>query len=295
MGTKKTIKELRAEQYAHNSRLYPYYKQWKKAPYTWLKGRFYMGASAALVYFLLKTKIKPNTITVFYGIAGIACMVLLAIPTNTTIILAVIIAFSKGILDWSDGHFARITGQTSLTGHILDGYGAVLNELGFYIGLGFYVAAKVGGLYFYYLIPLFPFLMAAKLIMLTRSALFEQISSKVIIRDALKENTSDSHKTKAYSDPMEGRFEKYAIILKYFLDARSRNIDFICSIILLELVFPIFITWTIFLLVILKHFLIFIGSLYILWKGGWAENQINNKISELHTIFVEINRDHKKV
>jgi len=286
--TKQTYKELRAEQYAYHFRLYPYYKQWKKAPYTWLKGRFYMESSAILIYFLLKTKIKPNTITIFYGLAGIVCMVLLAIPTNTTVILALLIAFSKGVLDWSDGHFARITGQTSLSGHILDIYGATLNQLGFFTGLGFYVAAKTDSLYFYYLIPILLFMWATRLTVISRDIMFKQISSKVIINDALKINIKGSYKKKAYGDPMQGKLKEF---FNEFLNGRSRNIDFICFIILLELAFPINITWIIFLLVILKHLLIFIGSLYIFWIGGWAENQIENKISELFTNSAKINEE----
>ena len=285
---KKTIRELRAEQYAHNVGLYAYYKDWKKAPYTWLKGIFYMESSAVLVYFLLKTKIKPNTVTIIYGFAGIAIMVLLAIPTNTTIILALLIAFSKGILDWSDGHFARITGQTSQTGHILDVYGANLNELGFYTGLGFYVAAKTGDLYFYYLIPLLLFMMAASLIRFAGNFLFKEMSSKLIINDVLKNKINKSYKKKPYIDPVKDRIK---VFLNQFLNGRSRNIDFICFIILLELMFQINITWIIFILVLFKHFLIFSGSIYIFWKGGWAENQMNNKILEMDTIFTEINEE----
>ena len=156
-----TFKEIRKQQYEYRLRVFPWLRVWKRAPYTWLKDRFYMETASLLVYFLQKTNIKPNTVTIIYGFAGIACMVLFAIPTNTTIILAMLIAFSKGVLDWSDGLLARITGQTSQTGEILDDYGATLNELGFYTGLGFYVAAKTGGLYFYFLIPFLLFMRAA--------------------------------------------------------------------------------------------------------------------------------------
>ena len=286
---KKTIKELRAEQY-EAIELYPYYKHWKKAPYTWLKGRFYMESSAILVWFLLKSQIRPNTVTIIYGFAGITTMVLLAIPTNTTIILALLIAFSKGILDWSDGHFARITGQTSQTGHILDVYGANLNELGFYTGLGFYVAAKTGDFYFYYLIPLLLYMMAANLKRFAGNNLFQEMSSKLVINDVLKNKINKSYKKKPYVGTVEDRLKAF---LNQFLDTRSRSIDFVCFIILLELMFQINITWIIFILVLFKHFVIFSGSIYIFWKGGWAENQMKNKILEIDTIFTEINEEKK--
>ncbi|GAI05541.1 unnamed protein product, partial [marine sediment metagenome] len=149
--------ELRKEQYEYNCGLYPYLNEWRKNPYTWLKARFYMEAGALLVYFLLKTKINPNTVTIIYGLLGLVGGILLAIPINQTILIAILIFFLKGILDWSDGHLARIRGQTSITGDILDPYGALLGALGLQMGLGFYVAQKSDMAIFYYLIPLIPF------------------------------------------------------------------------------------------------------------------------------------------
>ena len=115
-----TIKNLRKQQYGYHKEKFPYLFDFIRNPYSFIKARFYMESSAVLVYLLLKTNIKPNTVTVIYGLAGIATGILLAIPNNYTICIALSIAFAKGILDWSDGHLARITGQTSLTGHLLD-------------------------------------------------------------------------------------------------------------------------------------------------------------------------------
>jgi phosphatidylglycerophosphate synthase len=284
-----SIKELREQQYKDHIERMPYYKHWKSAPYTWVKGRFYMESSAVLVWLLLKTKIKPNTITVIYGFSGIACMFFLAIPTNLTIIMALIIAFSKGVLDWSDGHYARITNQTSLTGVILDIYGASLNEIGFYAGFGFYVAAKNEEIYYFYLIPILLFLMGTRLTIFAASVLFEKIDSKSVVNDVINGSIYNGYKTV----PNEATFKaKLENVLKQFLNARSRSIDFVCFIILLELVFlRINITWVIFILLITKHLIIFFGSIYIFWKGGWAENKINNKILSLQTIFSELNED----
>ncbi|HPM43379.1 MAG TPA: hypothetical protein PLV52_06075, partial [Candidatus Omnitrophota bacterium] len=59
-NTNATVRELKAEQYQYNG---TQVKSWRVNPYTWLKARFYMESSALLVYLLLKTKIKPNTVT----------------------------------------------------------------------------------------------------------------------------------------------------------------------------------------------------------------------------------------
>ncbi len=88
---------------------------------------------------------------------------LLAVPNNFTVSIAVAIFFSKGILDWSDGLLARIRNQTSITGGILDPYGALLGALGLQMGLGFYVAQKSEMILYYYLIPLIPFFYGGKL------------------------------------------------------------------------------------------------------------------------------------
>lgn len=280
--TQKKIKEIRAEQYSYISELYPYINDWKKNPYTFLKARFYMESSAVLVYFLLKTKIKPNTVTIFYGCAGIVTGILLAIPNNYTIFNALLIAFTKGILDWSDGHLARVTGRTSLTGHILDGYGAVLNSLGLQIGLGLYVAVRMDLILFYYLVPLLLFFRAAGLFSYSRYVMFEKLSDTNIISNYKKKNESSKGKKIHVKNSGSLARSKYAHYLGAFLDDRARSVDFICLIILLEIFFPINISWLLFLLIVAKYFIIFTGTFYIVAKGGWAENKIMNKIKELH-------------
>lgn len=288
----KTIKELRAEQCDYNSKLYPFINNWKKNPYTWLKARFYMEASAALVYFLLKTKIKPNTITIIYGLFGLLGGILLAIPNNLTIIIAVAVFFLKGILDWSDGHLARVTGQTSVTGHVLDVYGALLNDLGFQLGLGFYVAHKTNIVMFYYLIPLIPLFYALQLTQYTRNLLFKELSSRKLISEWMQRH--DAGKLNQNSKNNKDRFttgykyKKYYDKLSSILDARARSVDFICVLILLEMFLPINITWVVFSLLLMKRFLIFIVFFYIIGKGGWAENELDKKMSELFVSFNKV-------
>ncbi len=283
----KTIAELRQEQYEYNCGLFPYLNEWRKNWYTCFKARFYMEASAVLVYFLLKTKIKPNTVTITYGLLGLIGGILLAIPTNQTILIAILIFFSKGILDWSDGHLARIRGQTSITGDILDPYGALLGTLGLQMGLGFYVAQKSGMMIFYYLIPLIPLFYAGKLHSYAFSALFCRYITSEKIKEYKKSNISNTIESKA-EKPSEVLGKKYSRIynlIKNFLDDRARTVDFICFLLLLEMFTPIFITWIIFLGYIIKRFIIFSGSFYIVAKRNWAEKQFKRKIEEIFTVF----------
>ena len=83
------ISELRKQQYEHNIGGYPFINDWKRNPYTFIKMRFYMELSAVLVYWFLKLKIKPNTITMLYISCGIVGGLLLAIPENITIYIAI--------------------------------------------------------------------------------------------------------------------------------------------------------------------------------------------------------------
>jgi len=280
-----TINDLRKQQYENHSRLYPYLDDWKKNPYTFLKARFYMESSAVLVYILLKTKVKPNTVSIIYGLLGIVTGILLSIPNNYTIFIALIIAFTKGILDWSDGHLARITGQTSLTGHILDAYGALLNSLGFQIGLGMYAAYRADTLLFYYLVPLLLFFRAGGLFLFSRAILFEEFSSEKNVSSFQDNDSQDKNQDNININSLERSYGKYKNLFMGFLDDRARSVDLICLIILLEIVFPINISWLVFLLIVVKYFIIFVASIYMIGKGSWAENEMMNKLRVLNDAF----------
>ena len=290
MYPKKTMTELRREQYRYNSEVVPHINGWRRNPYTFLKARFYMEASAILVYLLLKTKIKPNTVTMLYALAGILGCILLAIPTNTTYIIAILIFFTKGILDWSDGHFARLTGQTSVTGHILDIYGAFLNDIGLQMGLGFYVAAKTGNDAFYYLIPLIPFFFAIKLTAFSKSILFGELSKKTFLKDIVQRcsDADDTHKASANAKTgVLGRYRKYYEYFSLFLDARARSVDLICLLILIEMYTTISITWIIFIVFIIKGAISLMGGYYIVIKKGLVEKSLDSIVSNIKNSFEE--------
>jgi len=286
--TQKTIKELRSEQYSYSLEECPYLFDFIRNPYSFLKARFLMENSAILVWFLLKTNIKPNTVSVIYGLAGIATGILLSIPNNYTIFIALVIAFTKGILDWSDGHLARVTGRTSLTGHILDVYGATLNSLGLQIGLGLYVANRTEAIFYYYLVILLLFFRAASLLFFSRNVLFDELSSQNTVSNYKKIfDKSDDNKLNV-NNSVNLNEKKYINYLRNFLDDRGRSVDFICLIILLELFSLVNISWILFLLIVIKYFFIFTGSFYKVARGGWAENEISNKLMKLHRMLNKI-------
>lgn len=284
-----TIKEARKYQYNYHSEKFPYLDDWKHHPYTFLKSRFYMELSAVLVHFLLKTKIKPNTVTIIYGLSGVVGCVLLVIPSSTAHFMAILVFFTKGILDWSDGHFARVTGQTSETGHVLDTYGALLNDLGFQIGLGFYVASKTNSSIFYYLIVLIPFCYAAGLKSFSHNVLFEKFLDNRFIPDRMGRYQFVQMNTVSKNAGINV-LEKYRKIYKIFfsfLDARARNVDFICLMILIEIFTSVSVTWIIFIAFVIKRIILFLGGFYLIIKKSWVEKS-------LETVFLNIRRTIKE-
>lgn len=283
MNSNISLKRLRKEQYEYNICLLPYLNDWKKYPYTYLKIRLYMEASAVLVYFLAKTKIKPNTVTITYGLLGLIGGILLSIPAHAAIYTAICIFFLKGILDSTDGHLARLKKQTSVTGDVLDPYGALLGALGFKIGLGFYVAHKSGIMLFYYLIPLIPLFYALKAHHFADVRLFlDYITSERIKK--YKSMASEALSGKDAKNPGKVLNDGFSVLRNMFtnfLDDCARTVDFVCLLIFLEQITHIFVTWIIFLGFLLKQFLIFTASFYLVARKDWAEKQLAEKLKEI--------------
>jgi phosphatidylglycerophosphate synthase len=85
--------------------------------YTKFKTNLYIELASPIVYFLQGTKIHPNVITLLYGLFGVMGGILLSFKH---VFLGLTIFYLKGVLDWADGHYARITNQTSELGRKLD-------------------------------------------------------------------------------------------------------------------------------------------------------------------------------
>ena len=249
---------------------------WKKNPYTWFKSRFYIEFSAILVFLLLRTRIHPNTITLIYALCGLVGGVLLAIPNNITIFLGIFIFFSKGILDWSDGLLARITNRTSVRGAVLDPWGALTNSIGFQVGLGIYVALHASNIIYLYLVIIILALRVADLRYFTcQHFAFE-------IMHGSYENKTES-KVKIQKNAFQTKKDEEKLLthlmnfIRDFLDDRARSVDFICLLILIELIFPgIFLTWLIIWAFVFKYAAIFLGGLFLTLRRNWIEDTRNS-------------------
>lgn len=259
----------------------PYIKEWRRNPYTCLKSRFYMESSAIVVYLLLRTRITPNAVTIVYGFSGILAGILLAIPNTTTRIAAILIFFTRGILDWSDGALATLRKQESITGAVLDEYGGLLGILGLQIGLGFYVAQESGIMVFYYLIPLIPLFYAIKLSPFARSLAFTRGLLLNVVRDR-----RSGEKGSSFPDisSRKSRYHKIHQRVANFLDERARSVDFVLALVVLEMFTDIFVTWIIFLLYIVKGALLYLGNFYLFAYKGWIEKMLVHQAGESDAI-----------
>lgn len=130
-------------------RQYTYYRDFDRSPYTWFKARFYMEYSSRLVFLLQDKRVHPHVLTIAYGLLGAIGGVLLGVPDSACVFLGLIIFFTKGILDWSDGYLARLQGKVSVLGGKLDAIAGKVGTISFYLGVGLYF----GHVFNYYAIP----------------------------------------------------------------------------------------------------------------------------------------------
>ena len=270
------IKDIKKLVFEQQFKRFPYLNNFKKNPYTYLKARYYMYSSVFLLYALLRSRITPNMITITYCLCGIIGGILLTLPNIYCNIAGVIIFFNKSILDWSDGYLARIKYKTTLTGHILDVYGASINSIGLTIGLGFFVINQTGYDFLIFLIAIVAFLY---------SELFTSFGKKVIFEDLnkiIKNNQNDSEKIIKDSDKKNAlrinltNYPKWIIYFKDFFDDRARSTDLILLIIIIDIYSNQTFSLYIFLIIFMRILFRFIFSFYFGVRTRWAEATIKN-------------------
>jgi len=263
---------------------FPYLDHFKKNPYTYLKARYYMYCSVLLVYFLIKTRITPNMVTIAYGLCGIIGGVLLAVPNLYCNIAGIFIFFNKGILDWSDGHLARLKYKTSLKGHILDVYGAHLNSIGFNIGLGFFVINQTGYELLIYPIVTIAFLYSGMPSILGKNIIINELMVNKVKNMITKHNIEQPSKTNhlRYKKP---KYPKWITFFKGFLDDRARSVDLILLVMIIDINFNSNFSLYFFLLVYMKNLSKFLLLSFNDIRLDWPESAIIN--------IMKINNDKK--
>lgn len=268
------IKEIKELIFKQQFKRFPYLNEFKKNPYTYLKARYYMYCSVLLVYFLIRSRIKPNMVSIAYGFCGIAGGVLLSIPDLNYNIIGIIIFFNKGILDWSDGHLARIKYEPSMTGHILDIYGAKLNSAGLTIGLGFFVMNYTGYEFLIYLIAVIAFLNFELYISDAKKIIFDDFNKIINNNQTNVLKTNKNRKKKIFSKSHKVEYPGWIKNLAGFFDDRARSVDFILLIMIVDIYFNFSLSLYIFLIIFTRIFCRYILSFYFGVKSKWAEKAI---------------------
>ncbi len=249
------------------------FDNFKRWPYTCIKGRILAELASILVYILQFTPIHANHITFFYAFSGIAGACLLASQNTQFIFIGVVIFFFKNLPDWVDGFLARLKNQTSEEGKILDPWGALVNSHAFIIGFGLYVFNATSQILYLYILIFIMFLRAIDL----RNYMFIQFMNRIInndikIRVEKTSNLTDPKKLPITSKNIASSISKgsmLTIISKFalnFLDDRSRSVDFVCLVIVIEVFYSsLFITHFLMFAYLVKYVLIFLGGIFIVY------------------------------
>ena len=281
--SKLSLKELKDIIFNHEFKRFPYLNNFKKNPYTYLKARYYMYGSTLLLFFLLKSPIKPNTITIIYGLLGIMGGILLSIPNLYLNILSLIIFFNKGILDWTDGHLARIKYEPTLTGHILDIYGATLSSISLIIGLGFFAFHQTGQDFLIYLIAITIFFNSEVYTSAGKKIILESFNGNLSNIFTKNNDSKELSFERTAKELHRIKYPKLIEISKEFLDDSAKSVDFILLIILFDLIYSYNLTFYIFLILSFKIIIRFVFSFIYGVKSEWAEELIKKlKIKNLN-------------
>ena len=238
---------------------------WKKNPYSCFKSRIYIELSTIFAYFLQFTSITPNHISIIYGLSGVLAGVFLVTGINTLMIVGLIIFFLKGSLDWTDGLIARIKNQTSSVGHILDTWGSHIGNISFIISIGIYrFNLTNNSIYLFFLILLLILKIIDFKFFAYHQLFYEALNKKINLKSSTSEK-NDIFKKQSFS----------ISFIKNFMDDRSRTVDTICFLIILEIIYELsYFSQIIFGLYFLKSIIIFFGRFYIFYIKGRLEKEV---------------------
>lgn len=279
----KTVPELRKDIYDYNRKRFPYiFNEWKWYSYRKFKAKLYMNVSPWLVYLFMKARIRPNTVTVVYALMGILGGIFLAIPIKWFILAGIILFYFRPFLDWSDGLLARTTKQTSITGDVLDPYGAHTGWIALWAGMGLYLASKSGEAIFFYLTPIIPAILAMSIFSSAKNRLYDKHMVKAIHDYVSTKQIQVSVQANSHVATKHPRVAQVVLFIERRFEHNAGFVDLICLIILLELFLPIFISWVLFLAFLIWRIVFFFASFYLVAKGGWVEKELQDKLVQIH-------------
>ncbi len=268
-----TFHDLYLQQIEVNADKSPYIVDFKGSPYSYLKARYYMFFASILVWFLQNRSVHPNTITKMYIASGFLGAFLLALPSREAHFFAIFMIFSKGILDWADGALARLKGQTSLTGHILDIYGARIHSLTFLASLGIYQ--------YYHFERNELFLLSLFIYPFCYGTLLTKFSQQYILDGVSAENIDRLESLPQSAPSIKETHKGIYSFFTLFLDDRSRTIDFVLLLILVEHFGGPSLSWLFFLGVNVKWIALWFGSFIFSSRIEAADKVLASKLYDI--------------
>jgi hypothetical protein len=131
---------------------------WGKNTYLKLKYYFIIEIASFIAFVSLKFKIHPNSLSILNIFLAFTALILLSSLNDNLNYLALIIFFSKNILDYVDGFVARNSKKKSVTGAFLDEWSGIIFYFCFYFSLPIYVYQKTSNVFFLYISIILVFL-----------------------------------------------------------------------------------------------------------------------------------------
>ena len=101
----------------------------------------------------------------------------MSLNEQNLIIVGCLIFYFKGALDWTDGLIARIKGQTSSIGHILDAWGSSVGHLCFVSSLAVYCYNLTNNILYLFIIICFLIFKSNGLRIIFTNNLFYEINN----------------------------------------------------------------------------------------------------------------------
>ena len=234
------------------------------APYTFFKTFLYIELSSLLVFLIQNTSITPNLITILYALLGIFGGIFLGSGNENLILTGVLIFFFKGVLDWTDGLIARLRKETSNLGSLLDEWAGLVGSYSFIIGFGFYLFDTTNQLYFIFISILIIFIRSLDL-----KNFFYQNTTYKLYKSEIKQIQIQKKYLFKSNVKMYGVSKLLVFFKELFqnvFDDRSRSIDFICLLILLDTFFmEIVLLNYIFIFLAIKYTVLFFGGFYLVY------------------------------
>ncbi len=271
----KSIRELKHDQYEYIYKYYSYIARWKPWSYRKVKVIVYVNVCAVLIQLFLKLKIKPNTVTFVYLLMGLLSGIFLSIPSEKAVLTALLLLYVRPFLDWADGPLARELKQTSITGDILDSYGAYVGWAALWVGIGLYLGRTAHHI-FYIFSPLLPFFSAVDIYPIARQRFIYHYLSKNELQEynASYAGTMQGHGDVVGKEPPKSNLVLFKNKIDDIFEHNARTIDLICLLLMIEIIFPVSILWVYYLSFLFWQACVFIMRLLILYRGGWAEAEL---------------------